>query len=203
MKTPDIERDVMVITTEEPLTVDFEDIVGRIEPDDWYNEAPWESCDGWEHEWHGTNHYDHPGAYGSYKYVNRSARYGGCGFIEVDDETVIGWGCTGPTGCSKQVRFESIQRAKRKATEQLVDWYMNGWEVSYVHAEYDEYFASFGGIWDSPWGNYTEECLMGCRIEVAEQMESDGYRILNKPEPSYRYNRIEAFKARIRRQLTL
>ena len=46
-----IEEDKIVKTTVEEFDryVDWDDIKGYIEGDDWTGEAPWEHCDGWEH----------------------------------------------------------------------------------------------------------------------------------------------------------
>ena len=190
---------VETVVTEDDRVVDYSDIEQRVEYDEWYNETPWESCDGWEHEFVGTGYYDHDDRRNHYSYVNRAARDGGCGFIIVTDESVIEWGCVGPTGCSKQVRFEAIAAAKRKATEQLVKWYENGWEWFTAVAEFEGYMHCVGGI---DCMDYAEEVARECAAEVVDELERDGYIVENQPEPQRPYNAVDAFKRRIHYNLT-
>ncbi len=190
-----------VVTTETERVIDFDDIVGRGEQDDCHSGAPWEECDGYEHEFHTIGWRDNDGWEDSRGRVNRPPRDGGSGYITIDDETVIGWGCTGPSGCSKQVRAETIALAKRKALDQLVEWYTNGWYESCAIAEYGDYVDSVGGIWDEPWGDYTEELVLECRNNVADQLEDDGYIVENRPDPPKPYNQVDAMRERIRRNL--
>lgn len=179
--------------------VDYNDIEQRIEYDDFYNETPWDNCDNWKHEWVGTGYYDHEGREDHYSYVNRAVRDGGCGFIIVDDRDVIKCGCVGPTGCSKQVRFEAIAAAKRKATEQLVKWYENGWTWYTAVAEYGKYMYCAGGI---DCEKYAYEVAYECACEVVAQLESAGYIVENQPEPQKPYNTVDVFKRRIHYNLT-
>lgn len=201
----DPERDVMVktVVTEEPLTVDYDDIEARVEPDDWNGEAPWEHCDGWEHEFHRDGYYVHEGMHDSRGWVNRSTREGGSGYIEIDDATVIRWGCTGYPGCSKQVRAEAIATAKRNALDQLVKWYCDGWYVWVAVAEYGDYMECVGGIYDDCYGDYAREEAESMRREVAARMEDDGFTVTGQPDPPKPYNRVDAFRDRIRRNLTM
>ena len=174
--------------------------MGRVEPDEYFSDAPWDNCCGFEHEVHGLNYYSHPNSSQHYSYVNRSAYEGGCLFIVIDDSTVEGWN-TGPSGCSKQVRFESIARAKRDATERLVKWYENGWTVWTVSATYKDYADYLGGIYDDDSGSYAEDCVLDRRLDVAEPMKSDGYIIENEPDPPNEWSQIDAFRDQIRRNL--
>jgi hypothetical protein len=202
-----IRREILekkIVVTETTVTeveryVDWDDIEGSFEPDDWANESPWEWCDGWEHGFERESHWDHTARTEHYSYVNRNH---GCGrgYIVVDDADVIDWGCVGTSGCSKQVRFETIARAKRKATEQLVNWYENGWHVNCAIAKYEDYVNSVGGIYDDAWGDYSRECVEECRHEVAAELEKDGYIIEGRPEQK-QYSRVDAFKDRIRRNM--
>jgi hypothetical protein len=192
---------IRVETTEFERTIDFDDIVGSVEYDEHYTEAPWDNCDGWEHEFHherSDGFYDDPDKRDSHTRVNCSRYNDDTGYIEVTDEQVIEWGCTGYPGCSKQVRFESIARAKRAATIQLVKWYTYGWHWFSAIAEYGRYSDSCSGI-DDP--IYAAEVAEECRREVAAQLENDGYIVENQPAPPKRYNQVDSFKDRIRRNL--
>lgn len=193
---------VTIETIEHDRVVDFDDIEGHAEPDDCY-ESPWSDCDGWEHEFSKDSYYDHEGREDSYARVNRTSRNGGSGYIEIDDDQVVKWGCTGPSGCSKQVRFEAIAAAKRKATIQLVKWYEDGWYNSVACATYGDYSNYLGGIIDDDGcSDYLDECILECRMEVAAQMECDGYEVVGQPSPPNPYNRVDAFKRKIRYNLT-
>jgi hypothetical protein len=189
-----------IVVTETTVTeteryVDWDDIKGEVEPDDWSGETPWENCDGWDHEVEKTSHWDHEDRTESHTYYS-SGRYSEKGFIIVAGHNHY----AGPTGCSKQVRFETIARSKRKATEQLVNWYENGWHVNCAIAKYEDYVNSVGGIYDDAWGDHSRECVEECRHEVAAELEKDGYIIEGRPEQK-QYSRIDAFKDRIRRNL--
>lgn len=190
---------VKTTVTTEPRRVDFNDIARSVEYDEWFTEAPWETCDGFEHRAVAIKHYLDSGIYRSHKHASRSVLDGGSVIIEIDDETVIGWGCTGPSGCSKQVRAEAIAAAKRKATETIVNWYVNGWEYYSASAEYGDYDDHCGGI-DCP--DYAEDVAIECAFNVAACMEKDGYIVFNKPEPTNPYDRIKAKRRQIRYNLT-
>ena len=199
-----IEENKIVKTTVEEFDryVDWDDIKGDIEGDDWTGETPWENSDGWEHEVEKTCYRDHEDRTESHTYFNRGGCYGDKGFIIIDDADVIDWGCVGRSGCSKQVRFETIARAKRKATEQLVEWYENGWYVYVALAKYGDYASSVGGIYADAWDDYLKGYVEECRREVAAQMEHDGYIVEGKPAPPKPYSRVDAFRDRIRRNLS-
>lgn len=189
---------VRVTTTKEPRVVDFDDIEGSVEYDEYFQDAPWDYCDGWEHEFIESRRFDHDGYEDSVGAVCRSYCNESSGFISIDDSTVVGWGCDGYPGCSKQVRAESISRAKRKATEQLVKWYENGWEWYVASAEYGDYADSVSGI---DCTEYAKECAKECRRVVAAEMERDGYIVENKPEPPKPYNAVDSFRDLIHRNL--
>jgi len=182
---------------EDDRYVDWDDIEGRVEGDDCYCEAPWEHSDGWEHEFESVSWRDRQARRESYTFCNRKIRNGGNGFIIVDDSMLY----DGPSGCSKQVRFETLARARRKATEQLVKWYENGWHVYVAIAEYKDYSDSLGGIYDDEYGDYALECAEECRNNVADEMERDGYVIENRPDPPKPYSRVDAFRDAIRRNM--
>jgi hypothetical protein len=107
--TADVERDVMVktVVTEEPLTVDWDDIAGRIEPDDVYR-TPWDDCDGWEHETRQLGYYDHDGLMDSRGYARMGWNTPNV-LIEIDDDDIVDkWGCTGYPGCSGMLQASAV-----------------------------------------------------------------------------------------------
>jgi hypothetical protein len=100
------------------------------------------------------------------------------------------------------VRFEAIARAKRKALDQLVRWYTDGWSEWWVRAEYGDFESSVGGILeDHDCTDYAEDCLLDARHEVAGQLEDAGYTVTGRPAAPDRYNPVDWFKDKIRRNL--
>ena len=187
---------VTTTVTEDDKYVDWDDIKGEAEPDDWSGETPWESCCGYDHETENTCYRDHEDRTESYTYFNRGGCYGDKGYIIVSDADLY----EGPPGCSKQVRFETMERSRRTMTEQLVKWYENGWYVYCAVAKYKDYIGSLGGIYGDSWSDYVKEHVEDCRHEVADEMELDGYIIEDRPEVK-QYNPVDAFKDRIHRNL--
>jgi hypothetical protein len=166
------DRVVTVVTTDESRVVDWNDIDVCIESDDWTGETPWENCDGWEHEFDREGWNDHPDRAKSRGRVNRSARDGGPGYIIIEDDTVRGWG----------VPEDRIAEVKRKALDQLVDWYENGWEVWQVTAEYGDFSDSIGGVYeDAGCSDHAEQVGEELRAEVAAQLEDAGYIVEGRP----------------------
>lgn len=178
--------------------VSWDDIETSIEYDD-RCEAPWDECDGFEHEFERETYHDDERRRDSHAYVNRSPRDGGSGWIVIDDATVIDkWGCVGPAGCSRQVRAESIARAKRQTIEQLVKWYENGWQWYGARAQFGEYEDSVWGIDSEEYAVEVAETEM--RWEVAAQLEENGFIVADKPAPRI-YNPVDVMRNRIRRNL--
>ena len=195
---------VRVETTVHDRVVDFEDIAGRAAPDEWSHEAPWEDCEGWEHETRKLGYWDHDG-------LEESRGYARTGWndpnvlVELDDDTIVDkWGHTRRDGESKQVWLERVARIKRSALDQLVKWHSDGWYVWCACADYGDYSESVGGMYDDDGcSDYVEETVLEMRMEIAAQMESDGYTVENQPEPPSPYNRIDQERARIRRNLDM
>lgn len=189
---------VEIETTVIERNIDWNDINGYIEVDEFHNEAPWESCDGWEHEFVSTDNlpFDVEKARGyvwSNDYSNR-------GLIVIDDATVENvWGCGGYPGCSKQVHREAVAAAKRKAIDQLAKWYKYGWTWYTAVAEYDDKMECVGGIDDD---SYAEEVVDEMKDQVAYELEKDGYIVVNRPAPPKRYTPAELFQQRIERNLS-
>lgn len=186
------------IIMEHNQIINFADIAQSIEYDDCNNEAPWESCDGWDHsiKWLSTDsNYDikYSRGYG-YSSANRQNF-----LITINDSDIIDkWGLTRRNGESKQVWLERIAKIKQNALNQLVRWYEEGWTWYRAFAEYDIYSDSIGGI---DCYEYAEECATECALEVAAQMENNGYIVEGKPEPVH-YNYADVFKYRIQYNLT-
>lgn len=180
--------DVMVEVKVKSALIDFNDILdhARIEEDD-DSRAPWEDCDGFEH-------------YATYTAASRgdadprldteladtNAMRGSVwvqgrdfAIITIDHYYSRDWGPS-YKGMSKQVRAEAEARNVQVTIDQLVDWYKYGWESYGVVCEYGKYEDSCWGYDDL---KYAESQRVEHALEVARQMESDGYTVYNKPQP--------------------
>jgi hypothetical protein len=183
-----------VVTTLEvyPAVVDFEDILAltTVEYDD-DTEAPWESCDGYEHEVVWRRQGDKPD-----DFWNRSAgafhNRSESGVIIVTRETAIEW--QGPysknSGMSRQVYEERIAECRRQGIKTLVEWYRDGWHAFGAVCE-------FLGENESVWGIYADdeddEHVQEMRVEIAEQvahaLKKKGFEIVNEPADAPPRNR--------------
>lgn len=178
---------VETIVTESDRVVDYDDILESVsvEYDDCYNEAPWEHCDGWEHDYNRIGYYDHDGVEDSR----------GCGWsdanrerfvITISDDQLEEWGNYDyfhSSGCSKQVARELTAQVKRNTLDRLVKWYSDGWYWYFVGGDYKGYFGSVGGV-DCP--DYAEELRYQIADEIADEMEKDGYIIEDRHNPHHR-----------------
>lgn len=172
--TPD---EIITITTtvcREKRIVSFGDIVQSVDVDTW-PDAPWENCDGWEHELRSVPIYGVDAGHFSnargYVVVDRQPYV-----VTIDDSDAKDWVAT--QGASKQVIAECIAEAKRRTIEQLVNWYANGWEWYVASAEYRDYSDSVCGIDEY---SYAEQSAVDCAREVARQMEADGFIVEDIP----------------------
>lgn len=187
-----VKRDMVdgkVVTTtttvrEAEQVVDYDDILDSItvEYDDWHCEAPWESCDGWEHDYHRASSLDHPGAEDGRGYgwsdANRESFV-----ITISDEQMAEWGNYDyyrANGCSKQVARELTAQVKRDALDQLVKWYSDGWYWYQVGGEYEGYAAGCGGIDCYDYAH--DEMRYEIADEIAAEMEQDGFIVTNRPD---------------------
>src|SRR5579872_6944668 len=117
--------DTMVIVTVEtrPAVIDFEEIreAVKVEPDDGMSEAPWENCDGFQHELRlpridcETD---------SDACIHHDGRYR---IFDVPYDTdLFNW--YRKNGASRQVAREAVARSRQQTIEQLKTWYERGWE---------------------------------------------------------------------------
>lgn len=201
-------RDETIITTVTTVTetdriVDYDDILASVsvEYDEWFHDAPWDCCDGLEHEYEriGYNHHDD------------WSRSRGCGWsdanrerfvITISDDQIKAWGNYDyyrAHGCSKQVARELTAQVKRNTLDQLVKWYSNGWEWYTVHGDYLGYAASVGGV-DSY--EYAETLRYEIADEIGDSMLEDDYVIHNRHNP-HEHNKLQYAKDRYKRNLQL
>ncbi len=203
----DVRDDTIVTTvttvTETDRIVDYDDILAAVsvEYDEWFHDAPWDNCDGFEHEYNTVGYYDHDGITDSR----------GCGWsdanrerfvITISDDQIREWGNYDyyrADGCSKQVARELVAQVKRNTLDQLVKWYSNGWEWYTVHGDYLGYQASVGGV-DSY--EYAETLRYEIADEIGDSMLEDDYVIHNRHRTNDR-TKLEYAKDRFKRNLQL
>lgn len=184
------------------VIVDWEDIEGCVEPDDWDGRAPWDDCEGWEHDTRELGYYDDDGLTDSrgYARIYNDPNV----LIEIDDDDIINrWGCTRRNGEAKQVWLERVAQDQTESMDQLVKWYEDGWCSWYAEAKYDDYHDGLGGIYADVGDDYLDECVLECRYNVAAEMEDAGYIVNNKPAPPEPYNHVKEFKDHICRNLDM
>lgn len=110
--------------------------------------------------------------------------------IRVTDDHLEKWGW-GPypseymaAGTPKQVYLEERAEVRRRAIEQLVKWYDDGWQWYGVACEFLDYESSIWGILtedDSPSDPYLDEVKVEMALEVAGQLEDAGFTVINQP----------------------
>ena len=175
----------MIAVETAPAEIDFADILeatrAEVDPDE--TEAPWNVCEGWEH---GTVP---PALYGKEDlHAMRSFVAGGLPrpglIIELPADEDYGiFEHLRKQGATKQVAREAVAAARRKTLDQLVEWYSDGWDWWAVVCEFTvlgkSYCDSLSMI-DSH--DYAEEQREEIALEVAHQLEADGYTVTNKPE---------------------
>lgn len=179
--------------------VDYQDIVDAISVDNDDNswEAPWKNCDGWEHEYRRVHYHDDAGLADSRGYGSSSSNREQF-IITISDDTLKEWGNYDyyhAIGCSKQVAFELTAQIKRKALDQLVKWYEDGWNYYRVHGEFMGYGASCGGIDDY---DYAKVVVYDIADEIVDYMEKDGYIIENRYNP-YSHTKRQQLQDRLDR----
>ncbi len=187
-------------TIKRPCFVNWVDLLeacGAVERDDM--NAPWDEHDGWDHEkesisnWYERQNIDHL----------RTARnrFRKCrGYACADSETFrvhIGDSRFAQenragfhhhmrkNGASKQVAAEMTALWERRYIDQLVTWYVEGYDWWWIRCVYeidgDEYEASLGGINDYEHADtVVREELAN---DVAYQLEQRGYVIITTPPP--------------------
>lgn len=177
---------VVEITTEVyPRTIDFNDILAAVVVDnDNDADAPWEDCDGWEHEIVRGDKIEHRDELEhSRGRVFWDREY--C-VIRVDLDTVKKrWmGAYSPlSGETRQAYEERIAKVRRSAVKQLVDWYAHGWTVLWVHCDFLDAYASVGGVYaDDEDDAHVKETKTEIASEVAAELKDRGFEISNAPE---------------------
>ena len=161
-------------------TIRFADLLDatKVEIDEWCSDAPWDTCDGYEHALfqaesvegvaHDYRGYCSPRGYSYHPVI-------------VTVATGDYWGVAAyahSRGASKQVAAELCARNKQRTIDQLVDWRNNGWEWYYVMCEYRGHVESVGGIESA---EYAEEMRGEIAGQMAYQLTKQGYIVTDQP----------------------
>jgi hypothetical protein len=182
-----------------PAVVDWSELEAhcKVESDGGFCEAPWDNCDGYEHEWIPYRKLEHARETRlrptgrerpKFKASNQSLARGYChrggyresGLVVLTKPNAM-FDYYRSYGMSKQVAAEMCAQDNQRILDQLTTWYERGWEWWWVKCEYEDFEASVGGI-DSY--EYAEgECKQDMIGEVSYQMKEAGYTITGQPEP--------------------
>jgi hypothetical protein len=145
--------------------------------------APWEDCDGWEHELVDD---ESSGEAAGYVYSSRHAQ-----MVKLTNPEA--WGNFEhfqSAGASKQVAFELTAWIQRKAKEQIAEWHNNGWTYYGVKCEMHGEHASVWGIDSEEYAR--EEVLPEIASEMAGLLAKAGFHVTGEPEstPQRKHLRI-------------
>lgn len=172
-------------TVRRPRQIDFADILAasQVIADEEYNEAPWERCDGYEHESTSVrsapDEWDSLNMQGSCWHTGNRERI----VVTIDNATVAKWGifdyCRA-RGASKQVAREMEAAEKRRSIARLCGWYSHGWESWGVTCDYYDAHDSLWGIDDYKYAN--EDVRPEVATNVADQLIEAGHEVIGYPE---------------------
>lgn len=185
--------DKVIITTVEQVeldaVVDFTDIVDAVcfDQDDSGHYPPWVEHDGWEHELVPTSE-DYDDAVGYLPqgyYATAGCKKGRSYFQPQMIELKEYLGCYDylhNSGSSKQTAREHEAHVHRESKECLAKWHQEGFVWWEAHVNFQGYRASLGMI-DSLEDGYDKYTANELAEQVADDMEKDGFTIVNRPEP--------------------
>jgi hypothetical protein len=168
-------------TTVTDAVIDFQDILDACEiKDDDMCEAPWENCDGFEHTATPVRNLDDA------KHASEMQGHvwseGYRAYVVIELKSGEDWGTyeyLRAQGASKQVAREASAATRRKAIEQLKEWYQHGWSYYGVTCEYEGAEASVWGVDDYEYAD--TDVRHEIAREVAHELEKQGYTIINYP----------------------
>jgi hypothetical protein len=100
------------------------------------------------------------------------------GVIVIDKEWARKNLDNGCEGMSKQARAERLAFSIRRMIDQLVKWYVDGWEYFGVVCEFKGHQSSCWGYDDYA---YAEQEKRKHADIVAHELEEEGYEIVNRP----------------------
>jgi hypothetical protein len=166
---------VCVTISTRPAVIDYAEIreAVTVEPDDCMSEAPWDNCDGYEHELRPINSPEEGDSEASFHHDGRRQ------IVVVSTDHGI-YDYLRARGCSKQVAREAVASDRRRTIEQLQKWYRDGWEWWQVDCEFMGESDGVGGVDDFDYANGA--CADDIAENVAHALEEKGYTVTNRPD---------------------
>lgn len=192
-----------VRTTVEDVTIEFSDILDatKIESDEMIHTAPWEDCDGMEHE---VIRDDSDGCAAGYFHGDRHSRYSGARRVVIAKDAWGNFAYHRANGASKQVAFQLARAEEKRTAEQIASYYANGWNCFAIVCEFKGEIESVGGYYASEPTTraddaYLKESMREIALQMASNLEAKGYEIIGKPDRKAEY--IQSRINEIRRKL--
>lgn len=181
----------LVKTTVEQATIEFSDILDatKIESDEMIHTAPWEDCDGYEHE---VIRDDSDGNAAGYFNGSRASRYTGNRRVVIAKDAFGNFAYWRANGASKQVAFQLARAEEKRTAEQLASWYANGWNCFAIVCQFKGEIESVGGFYASEPTTrdddaYLRESMRDIATQMASNLESQGYEVIGKPDMRAEY----------------
>ncbi len=184
--------DTMAVVTVElrPAIIAWEGVLDavHVDIDEHYHESPWDSCDGYDHRLINLHGLEKDG----FSAFIQNGRWMG---VEIArDQNLYDW--YRRRGASKGVADQLVRWSMRKRTEQIVEWYRDGWKWWQVTGELHGCYAAVGGVDDY---DYAEECRSEIAHELACELEKLGYEVSGRPDlkQDNRNHRREHYRSNI------
>jgi hypothetical protein len=203
--------DVMVAVKTASAVVDFATIeeATKVVYDNHYDETPWDSCDGFDHEvetsCHGSARFEGERDFSEmqgYCYSDAEREFIVITLPDDADFGIFNWQRS--IGATRQVAREAVAADRKRTLAKLVDWYANGWQWYGVRCDFEVLGQDFGAsVWGIDDHDYAHrEVVDEIADEVAAQLEKAGFTVTNRPvRPDYPSR--EAKQERLRRNLNI
>ena len=178
--------ETMIAVESAPAIVNFDDILGatKVVYDTYSNEAPWDSCDGFEHTCTPARRFNFDPS------DMRGYCDGGREQIVIQLPKGEDWGTYAhfrEHGASRQVAAEMVALNRRRTLDQLVKWYSDGWQWYGVKCDFEilgeEFNDSIWGIDDADYATY--EIRPEIADNIAAELEEAGFTVTGRPARIY------------------
>jgi len=202
--------DTMVAIETAPAIVNFDTILDATEVvyDNHYTEAPWDNCDGYDHEVETAPHcsYSASPLRDAAEMRGYCFRHGNLEHVVItlsDDDHGI-FNRQRSMGATRQVAREAVAADRRRTLDQLVEWYSNGWEWYGVRCDFSLLGQDFGAsVWGIDDNNYAINVVVPeIADEVADQLEKADFTVTGRPEREP-YSSRESKQSGIRHNLNM
>jgi hypothetical protein len=192
------------VTTEietESAVIDYADILAAttVESDDDNGETPWDDCDDWEHtidKLDSSRHTDsrprnvcYSDGYRRYIRIN----------VDAEKMGLTGWKHFHAQGASKGVAHQLAAMEIRRAIDQLVKWYTDGWQYYGVVCKFKDVHESVWRIDDYDYAH--DEVRHEIAYQAATELERQGYEVVNRPDAKLDHRKTK--RERLKRKLNL